>query len=119
MKTLSGYRGDSLTYDFTITQGGSVVDLSNSSLVFSVKERASDLSYSLQRTNSAGDGIEVIDAVNGKASLCIDATGTANVTCLLKTGPHVWDMQMITTGSQPKTHTVLQGTFCIHEDITR
>ena len=48
MATLSGYRGDSLTYDFTITQGGSVVNLTNSCLVFSVKERASDSSYALQ-----------------------------------------------------------------------
>lgn len=119
MATLSGYRGDSLTYDFTITQGGSVVNLTNSCLVFSVKERASDSSYALQRSNSAGDGIEITDAVNGQATLCINATGTANVTCLLKTGPHVWDIQMTTPGSQPKTYTVLQGTFCVQEDITR
>jgi hypothetical protein len=119
MATISGYRGDSFTFDLEITDGGSPVDLTNSCLIFSVKERASDSFYALQRTNAAGDGIEIIDAINGEISLCINATGSSNSSCLLKTGPHLWDIQMITPGSQPKTYTVLNGTFCIQEDITR
>ena len=119
MANITGYRGDSLTFNFTITEDGSAVDLTNSCLVFSVKERLSDNSSVIQRTNEAGDGIEVTDAINGKATVCINSTGTANVSCLLKTGPHVWDMQFISAGSQPKTYTVLDGTFCVQGDVTR
>ena len=119
MANITGYRGDSLTFNFTITQNGSAVDLTNSCLVFSVKERLSDTSFALQRTNEAGDGIEVTDATNGKATVCINSTGSANVSCLLKTGPHVWDMQFTSPGSQPKTYTVLDGTFCVQGDVTR
>lgn len=119
MAEITGYRGDSLTYNFTVTEDGSAVDLTSSCLVFTVKERISDVSCALQRTNAVGDGIEVTDAINGKATVCIDSTGSANATCLLKTGPHVWDVQMISPGSQPKTYTVLDGTFCVQGDVTR
>jgi hypothetical protein len=118
MADITGFRGDSLTYDFTVTQGGSAVDLTSSCLIFSVKERALDTSYALQRTNAVSGGIEITDATAGEATVCIDSTGVANASCSLKTGPHTWDMQMITTGSQPKTYTVLNGTFCVQEDIT-
>lgn len=119
MATISGYRGDSFTFDLVVSDGDSRVDLRESCLIFSVKERASDSFYALQRTNAVGGGIELIDPINGEISLCIDATGSSNSSCLLKTGPHLWDLQMTTPGSQPKTYTVLNGIFCVQEDITR
>jgi archaellin len=114
---LSGFRGDSYSKTFSISDNaGSAVDLSNSSLTFSLKERAQDVSYVLQRTSSSGCGICITCAAQGNISLTIDATGSAG-TCTFKTGPHSYDIQQLNTGTNTYT-TLLYGVFCVREDIT-
>lgn len=117
MTAIEVYRGDSPTFEITVTdQNGDPVDLTGAEIVFSVKKKLTDTAYVFQRKNTAAGGgddeILIIDAVNGKFRLLL----TNAVTQDLELRDYVHDFQ-ITLGTD--VHTILPGSFIVLGDVTR
>lgn len=128
---LEGYRGDSTTFDLTLTENGEAIDLTNTMLWFTMKERrvyGDDRAVvkmdSIVGTGASDpirveNGIEILDPPgDGRVRIFLPATGT-NGTDKLKTGTHVWDIQLRTTGVIQNVFTLLEGTYYVKGDITR
>ena len=128
---LEGYRGDSTTFDLTLTENGEAIDLTNSLLWFTMKERRvySDDRAVVRMNAIVGtgssdpirqeNGIEVLDPPgNGRVRIFLPASGD-NGTDKLKTGTHLWDIQLRTTGVIQNVFTLLEGTYTVKGDITR
>jgi hypothetical protein len=77
----NGYRalhaGDSYDHNFTVTRGGSALDLSGAKLWFTIKEDSTqeDADAKLQLTSDDTAEIEVTDAVAGEFTVKFRGTG--------------------------------------------
>ena len=127
---LEGYRGDTTTFDLSLTENSESIDLTNSILWFTMKERKA---YSDNRAvvkmsavvgTGASDpirqenGIEILDPpLDGKVRIFLPSSGE-NGTDKFKTGTHVWDIQLRTTGVVQNVFTLLEGTYKVLGDVT-
>lgn len=97
----------------------SPVNLTDSKLIFTVKEKTSDLDADavFQKKNAAAGGsdaqFKIIDAAGGRAEIYIVPADTENV----NPGIYLWDVQV--TLANGKNYTVLRGRISFKEDVTR
>lgn len=115
---LSLVRGDSAYLDLVVTDRGEPVDLSVVELWWTAKHRLADEDdRAVIRKTRAGGGIVVTDALNGAATVIIDADDWGAYT---GTGPLVWDLQMkVPSSPTPLVVTVAQGKVQVTQDVTR
>lgn len=107
------FKGDDRTFRLTVKdQTCQIVDLTGSSLIFTVKAFATDPTPAIQKSSMVAGEIDIIDPVNGVAEINILPSDTAN----LETGQYVFDIQLTTAAS--KIHTLLTGVLEICQDIT-
>lgn len=97
----------------------SPVNLTDSKLVFTVKEKTSDpdVDAVFQKKNTAAGGsdaqFKIIDAAGGRAEIYIVPADTEDT----NPGIYLWDVQV--TLANGKNYTVLRGRISFKEDVTR
>lgn len=112
MATISGYRGDTLNYTFSLKCGGSSFTVDGHDVIFTMKERESDSGCTFQA--SVYSGTINVDNLNGhKVCMTIPSSCSSS----FKTGPNVYDIQALTI-DDTGTYTLEKGTFCIYPDVT-
>lgn len=118
MTDLPLIRGDSAYLDVLITEpDGQPADLSVVALWWTAKHRTSDAdANAVMRKTRVSGGIVLTDAVNGAATVVIDATDWAGYT---GTGNLVWDLQMKVPGTPDLIRTVANGRVLVTQDVTR
>lgn len=115
--TLKMFRGDDYSfvaevYDSTTE---SIIDITNFSILFTIKQEKSDTANLIQKSSASASEIEKTDAENGEYKVYIDAADTDNLT----PDTDYWYDVQITNISNSKKYTILFGTFRINSDITR
>lgn len=73
---LTMFRGDDRQFDLAFTKNGAPYDLTGGSLWVTAKLKISDPDSSAQFQKTIGDGITIVSAVGGTATLTIDAADT-------------------------------------------
>jgi hypothetical protein len=110
-------RGDTEQYTLTITVGGTEVDLTGSTLWFTVKVNEDDKDDWAVIRKQTGSGIENADQEEeetlGKAVLTLSAEDTQ----YLSVQDYVYDVQY--KAASGDITTVEQGTFTVTTDVTR
>lgn len=109
------YRGDTIRIYMTLMDGDSAQDLTDfEELWFTAKKVITDndaAATTIQKT--LGDGIEVLDAVEGRILITLDPADTANNT---DTQKYVCDVQ---GRDDADIHTFDDGEMTITVDVTR
>lgn len=106
---LSVYRGDDKYWNLNFTDSsGSAIDLTGSTIFFTVKKNRSD-----SDTNALikKDVTSHLDAVNGKSRISLTNSDTA-----IDVGTYFFDIQLVDNASNVTT--VVAGTFVVTQDIT-
>lgn len=105
---LTVIRGDTAIFEVTITdQDGAAVDLTDSTVFFTVKEKQTDVDASALIKKS----ITVhTDATHGKTTITLSVTETN-----LARGAYYYDIQVVKSGLVQST---VSDTFRVSQDIT-
>lgn len=109
------YRGDTADFDLVVTQNGSPVNLTGSTLRFTAKRRVTDgdADAIFSKSSASATEIEITDAVNGLATvhgLPADTAGLAGKTKLF------YDVQV--TDSLGRVYTLDYGTITVLVDVS-
>jgi hypothetical protein len=113
MTTLSMTRGDDRTLDLAVTFDGAPVDLSGAQLWWTAKMRHLDTDADAVIRKSSADGITVVDAAGGLATVAIKPEDTAT---LPGSNALWWDLQVKSGGL---VHTIAKGRLVVNADVTR
>lgn len=116
MSNLTMKRGDSATWEFTVTQADRVTvqDLTGASARFTAKSRISDDDVDAVLAKTVGDGVTLTDENNGVLEVHLLPADTDGLT------PPVilhWDLQI--TDAANDVWTVDSGLLTIAADISR
>jgi len=110
------FRGDNKNQKFVVQIDGTPMDISISSLKFTVKKKDTDTAALFQRKNTnAGGGpseIEMTDPTNGKFTVKILPSNTATLEGNVK---YWYDIEMILGGS---VRTLVKNRILVNIDIT-
>lgn len=104
------YQGADWDRTFTVTQGGSALNLSGYSAAMQVREAADSTAYLLSLTN--GSGI-TLGGTAGTITVAITATQSSAVNA----GSYAYDLEL-TSGAGQVTR-LLQGGFTVSGNVTR
>jgi hypothetical protein len=109
-------RGDTYTFDVTITRSSSPVDLTGASFWCTAKNSLADDDVDAVFQKTLSSGIAVVGAAaNGKIRVTIAATDTATLSHTATTALQI-DVQMKESTNQVTT--VAQGTLTVTPDVT-
>ena len=115
MTLLQVTRGDRHVFDLALTDGaGAPLDLTARSLRFTAKTRIADSDADAVLVKTIGDGIELVDADEGTATLTIEPDDTSDID-LPRT--LIWDLQVEDGAGDVRTP--LRGKLAIVRDVTR
>jgi len=108
--TLRTVRGDDFSSLLTIKNNGVVMDLTDSTVTFTIKENTNvlDSNASYQQVITAHT-----DPTAGQTTISIPRADSAN----LALNKYVYDVQLLTSGD--KLITVLRGDFYVDWDVTK
>ncbi|MFQ5647323.1 MAG: BppU family phage baseplate upper protein [bacterium] len=113
-KEINLYRGDDRTLEISVTDSqGQPVDLTGSSLKFSVKQSSSDVAYLVQKSSDFSSEISITDPIGGVFQIYL-VPGDSNG---LTPGAYQYDIEL--TSSAGKIYTVLRSELTVMDDITR
>jgi hypothetical protein len=111
MQQLSMFRGNTKTFDFTVTLGGNPVDLTGAGLWFTAKTSPGATTVVFQK--AIGAGITVTDAVQGTGLIQLEPGDTAGLAS--RQVQIYFDMELELAGS---VHTIAHGRLVVEPDIT-
>ena len=115
------HAGDDYDYEFTVSKGGTVLDLTGAQIWFTIKERSvqTDLQAKLQLSGTDGgatDEIEITDAVNGVFLVKFRGEGSSSTADL----EGLWDYDMqVRLASPSQLVTLSRGKIEFLPNITR
>lgn len=121
--TVSIYRGDSATFDITVTLNGSAVDLNDYLAFWTVKGKLTDpdsKAFIRKNSDTAPDlgtgigGITVTDAAAGKMSVTLYHNDTKN----LLGGCYFYGVNIVKKdGNDALVYTLMEGSFVVSLDV--
>jgi len=112
------YKGDNEDIEITLVdENGDPIDLTGSSITFTVKENVADEEPVIQRKNEAAGGddsqIEMTDPANGIFEIHIIPENTSSLTAK----GYAYDIQVILSSGKVKT--VIKDRIYLEEDVTK
>ena len=114
MSVIELVRGDTPTYDLELRSGDEALDLSGMDITFTAKRRYTDTDEDAVIRHTLDDGITVVDAETGTATVRFDAADTADLDDLPTL---VWDVQV--EDAAGTVLTPLRGKLSVVRDVTR
>jgi hypothetical protein len=108
------YAGDTIQMSFDITEGDNPLDLTPFEITFTMKLKESDADNDFTTIQKVlGDGIEVVDALNGEIVITLSPSDTTGVRT---TTTYFYDIQL---SDGTDAFTADKGTITITGDITQ
>lgn len=113
---LKMFRGDDYSFTAIVYDTeGEAEDLTNFSLLFTIKEEKSNTANVFQKSSTSSTEISKSSTVTGEYTVYIDSADTNDLT------PDIdyWYDVQITNTTNSKKYTTMVGNFAIESDITR
>lgn len=116
LQNLTIYRNDDASFDITVTQNGTVQNITGWSFRMTAKWRYSDLDAAAVFTLTVGSGITLTTPASGIATVTIGRALTSTLP------PHrvdlVYDIQTNASASTGTANTIMSGTLTVLPDVS-
>lgn len=105
--------GDSRRMKFTLQEPGdegAPIDIRSVDLTYVVVGSVGADSYLIEKT--IGNGIEIVDGLNGRFDVVFEPSDTADIS-----GTYIHEIEMIDTDDPTNVTTVMRGRLTVQEDV--